>query len=172
MNQAMPPAPTRGLIVIGVAVIVGFLLLQVGFDDSNPELDLSAADDDATDPATDTTQPQVTASTAPEGGDPATVPVFVGNASGVSGAAGATTDQLRTAGYTAVLEPGNATTTTDISQVFFKAGADADAQAVATALGLPAEQVVALPEPPPFEAPPENATVLVLLGTDLAQAPA
>jgi hypothetical protein len=166
MNQAMPPAPTRGLIVIGVAVIVGFLLLQVGFDDSNPELDLSAADD-SSDPATDTTQPQVTASTAPEGGDPAAVPVYVGNGSGISGAAATVTETLKGLGYTAAIEPPGNATSTDISQVFFKPGADADAQAVATALGLPADRVVALADPAIFDpAAPETATVLVQVGTD------
>ena len=167
MSQMAPPAPTRGLVVIGVAVVVGFLILQVGFDDSVPS---SASNTDTSEQTTDTTAPPVTASTAPEGGrDPAEVPVYVANGSGVSGKAAEITETLRAAGYTAALEPGNATAT-EISQVYYLPEWEAEAQAVATTLGLPVDRAIALPTPNPFEAPPAEATVLVQVGTDLAGA--
>ncbi|OWY60851.1 hypothetical protein B7486_66945, partial [cyanobacterium TDX16] len=116
----------------------------------------------------DTTVPPVTASTAPTGGEaPAAVPVYVANGSGVSGKAAEVTATLTSAGYTAALEPGNATAT-EISQVFYLPEWDVEAQAVATALGLAADRAVPWPDPPPFPDVPAEAQVIVQVGTDLA----
>lgn len=168
MNQMSAPAPTRGLIVIVVAVVVGAALLAFGFDSPGFSGAPSGSGDDEGEQTTDTTAPPVTASTAPQGGEaPAAVPVYVANGSGVSGKAGEVTEQLRGAGYTAALEPGNATAT-EITQVFFVPEWEAEAAAVAAALGLAADRAIAWPNPPPFEAPAE-ATVIVQVGTDLAQ---
>jgi hypothetical protein len=166
MNQMSAPPPTRGLAVIVVAVVVGGLILLLGFDDfgsGGPSVDTSSSEEEAT---TDTTAPPVTASTVPAGGEaPASVPVFVANGSGVQGKAAEITEQLRAAGYTAALEPGNAPAT-EISQVFFVPDWEEEAAAVAAALSLPADRAVPWPNPVPFEAPAE-ATVIVQVGTDL-----
>lgn len=162
------PAPVRGLVVIGVAVLVGLFLLSQGFDDSLPTAINTTDSGDAAE-TSDTTAPPVTETSTAAGRDPATVPVYVANGSGISGEAGRITDELRNAGYAGALEPGNATAT-DITQVFFVSGWDAEAQAVATTLGLGADRAVAWPEPPPFGEVPAEATVIVQVGTDLAQA--
>jgi hypothetical protein len=168
MNQMSAPPPTRGLVVVVVAVVVGALILAIGFDDfgsGSAGIDTGSDTEDAT---TDTTSPPVTASVPAEGGrDIATVPVYVANGSGVSGKAAEVTEQLRTLGYAAILEPGNATETA-ISQVYFLPDYQADAEAVATALSLPADRAIAMPNPVPFEGIPEGATVIVQVGTDLA----
>jgi hypothetical protein len=152
--------------VIGAAVVVCFLVLQLGFDDSVPS---NVESSDAAEETTDTTASPVTASTAPEGGRPiAEVPVYVANGSGVSGKAQEITDTLITAGYSAAVTPPGNASATEISQVYFVPEWEAEAQGVATALGLPADRAIALPTPNPFEAPPDTATVLVQVGTDLA----
>jgi hypothetical protein len=170
MNQVSSSAPpTRGLVVIVVAVVVGGLLLAVAFDDSGSGggVDVSTDTEDA---STDTTAPEVTASTAPSGGrEPAQVPVYVANGSGVSGKAADITETLRAAGYTAVLEPGNATDT-PISQVYYLPEWQAEAVAVAAALTLSADAAVVMPAEPPFPDIPADATVVVQVGTDLGAA--
>src|SRR5690606_37859071 len=95
---------------------------------------------------------------------PAEVPVLVANGSGATGVAAANAEKLRAAGYTDV-ETTNAPTT-NRTNVYYAAGAQADAQAVATALSLEQATVVAMPAPPPVE--PAGATVLVVIGTDRA----
>ena len=95
---------------------------------------------------------------------PANVTVLVANGSGKTGVAGTNSDKLKTAGYTKV-DTANAPTTTK-SMVYFTPGAQADAQAVATALGLDASSVAAMPATPPVD--PAGATVLVVVGSDRA----
>lgn len=167
MNQVSSPAPTRGLIVIVAAVVIGALVLALAYDDlgGGGSFEVSSgSDEEAT---TETTAPPVTASTVPEGGrDAAQVPVYVANGSGVSGKAAEITQQLRDAGYAAALEPGNATDT-QISQVYFLPEWEAEAVAVAAALNLGADRAIAMPNPVPFEGIPPEATVVVQVGTDL-----
>ena len=58
------------------------------------------------------------------------------------------------------------TVVTAKSAVYYAAGAQADAQAVATALGLDPSVVAAMPSPPPVDL--AGATVLVVIGSDKA----
>ena len=67
--------------------------------------------------------------------------MLVANGSGKSGVAGTNADKLKTAGYTKV-DTTNAPTTAK-STVYYASGAQADAQAVATALGLDPAAVAA-----------------------------
>jgi hypothetical protein len=166
MNQMSAPPPTRGLIVVVVAVVVGVILLAVGYDDAGIGSANIDAGSDSDEQTTDTTVPPVTATTQPAGGEaPADVPVYVANGSGVSGKAAEVTATLTNAGYTAALPPGNATTT-EISQVFYLPEFDVEAQAVATALGLPTDRAV--PWADAFPDVPAEAQVIVQVGTDLA----
>jgi hypothetical protein len=170
MNQMSAPPPTRGLVVVVVAVVVGALILAIGFDDFGTGGASIDTGSDAEEGTTETTIPPVTAVTQAEGGRPVgEVPVYVANGAGVSGLAGQITEQLRTAGYAAALEPGDATETA-ISQVYFLPDWEAEAQGVATALGLAVDRAIAMPEPVPFEGIPPEATVVVQVGTDLAPA--
>lgn len=181
-RQAPPEPPdqvalgggaTRGIVVIGLAVLIGVGLIVVGLDEkpsNQPGFDLSALGEDE-DGSTNAT----TADGEPAGeGDTATtatrpvaeVPVYVANGTGVGGRAQEVTDELRSAGYAGALDPGEAPQA-QTTQVFYLPDWQADAEAVATALGLGPEQVAAWPDPPPFP-PPFGGTVIVQLGTDLA----
>jgi hypothetical protein len=95
------------------------------------------------------------------------VTVRVANAAGVTGAAGATTEQLTVAGYQAV-EPTNAPgeELLETTQVLFVRGFQPEARALAETLGAPDAGVATMPNPPPVDL--AGAQILVLLGTDIA----
>lgn len=168
---ALGGGATRGIVVIGLAVLIGVGLIVVGLDEKTSNqtaFDLATLGDDE-DGSTDAT----TADGEPSGeGEAAAarpiaeVPVYVANGTGVGGRAQAVTDELRNAGYAGALDPGEAPQA-ETTQVFYLPDWQADAEAVATALGLGPEQVAAWPDPPPFP-PPFGGTVIVQLGTDLA----
>jgi hypothetical protein len=96
---------------------------------------------------------------------PNQVKVFVANAAGVQGAAGRTADALIAAGYAAV--PGNSPTRAEATAIYYTEGFEAEAQAVAATLGVPATSVQPMPTPPPV-AEIEGSQVLVVLGPDIA----
>lgn len=176
-NQA-EAAPVRGLLLIGAAVLIGMLFLSKGFDNGGvvaldtgdlPSTDTTVPSGvgtgtestDSTDiiPGTGTTQPI------------ATLPVYVANGSGVSGAAGTTTSQLTAAGYTSAIPPEGSAPTTPTTLVYYFEDAttsyQADAQAVAATIGAQPTAVQPLPADPGFDI--KNAVVVVWLGPDLAQ---
>jgi hypothetical protein len=97
---------------------------------------------------------------------PSRVPVVVANASGVDGAAAAVTAQLKPSGWN-LLAPTNATAQETTSNVYYLAGFQPEASAIATTLQLPATAVV-----PYTTAAPINsigtAQVLVVVGPALA----
>lgn len=153
----------RGALLIGVAVLLGAGLLANGFRDDNS---ISSPGSH-----TSTTVRSTVPSTTPTSivqHDPAQVKVLVLNGSGKAGVAKTTKDQLAAANYT-MLEPdnikGGGTATASI--VYFVAGYDADAQAIAAKLGLPAGAVQPLPTPVPSTiADPKDANVIVIIGSD------
>lgn len=179
-NQA-DTAPVRGLLLIGIAVLVGALFLSKGFDNGGVSLDASDL------PTSDTTIPSGvgsgtsdTTSDVIEGSGgtqttqvpPESLLVYVANGSGVSGAAGVATTALQTAGYAAAIPPEGSAPTTPTTIVYYYQDAtsnyQADAQAVAATLGAQPTAVQPLPADPGFDI--KNATVVVWLGPDLAQA--
>jgi hypothetical protein len=165
-NAAAGTSPAmRGALLIIVAVLLGAGLLANGFrDDQVASTNRSTTP--TTKPATGTTQPGATSSTVVQPHDPAQVKVLVLNASGKSGIAKAAADVLKAANYT-TLEPANAKGTVTASIVYYVASYDADAQAIAAKLGLPASAAQPLPTPlPPTVADPKDANVVVLVGTD------
>ena len=99
--------------------------------------------------------------------DPSAVPVLVLN--GVNAnkpIAGSAATTLVAAGYTNST-PKDAATTVSTSAVYFQPGYDADAAAVAAALGLPAGEVQPLPSPPPPAiGNAGDAPVIVVVGPD------
>jgi hypothetical protein len=148
----------RGALLIAAAVILGAGLLAKSFDSGGP-LNTGST----TSPTTHTTvPPSSTTTTIAQPHDPSQVKVLVLNGSGKSGVAGTTSDTLKAANY-ATLEPGNAAQTAT-SVVYFVPGYDADAQAVATKLGLPASSVQPLPNPSPVDS--KDANVVVVIGAD------
>ena len=177
-NPQSEAAPVRGLLLIGVAVILGLLFLSKGFD-LGGSVDLSSDEFGTTDPlAPDegsgegTSASTIPAVDAGQARDPGEVPVYVANGSGTSGAAGRATEELRNAGYQIAAEPTGAAPATSATVVyFFDQSWAADAAAVATALGVQPTQVAQLPTPPPFEVLGQ-ATVAVYLGPDAPSATA
>jgi hypothetical protein len=108
------------------------------------------------------THPTTTTTTVP----PSHVPVLVANASGITGAATAISAQLQTAGWD-VLPPVNASTQVTHSNVYYVAGQQKAAEAVATSLKLPASAVVPYTTSAPVSSI-GTAEVLVVVGPDLA----
>jgi hypothetical protein len=156
----------RGALLIFVAVLLGAGLLANGFRDNNAAPAV-ANQTPTTKKGSATTAPGATVTTAVQPHDPAQVKVLILNGSGKSGVAKAAADQLKAANYTA-LDPSNAKGgTVTLSIVYFVAGYDADAQAVAAKLGLPASAAQALPTPlPATVADAKDANLVVVVGSD------
>ena len=171
-----PMGSTISILIAVIAVVVGFLILRninSGGSSGSPSGPANTAT--TTIPANLTTTTQgapVTAAptTAVITTDGATV--VVANASGVGGAAGSYSTLLKTAGFTT----GKATNATGadqkltVSKVYFVAGAasSAVANSVAQLMG-PGVLTATMPTPPPVTGNDlKGATVLVMLGSDLA----
>jgi hypothetical protein len=159
----------RGAILVAVAVVIGVLLLRdddsattqvaVGSDtaadvDSSTGMDVDDEGEDA-EATTTTTQPLR---------DPAEVKVLVANGSGVDGAAGGATDALEALGYVTAT-PANADRV-ESTIVYFTTGFQAEAEALAVAIGAPPESVTQMPAVAPVD-DLQLANVLVHLGPDL-----
>lgn len=176
-------ANSRGIAVLVVAVVVGFLLLlnaggsgatsdtvsaggpttTIDIADVNGEpgitttLPVDGAVTTTTD-ATDTTEPDR---------QPGDVVVAVLNGGGPAGAAASTSATIVERGYQAG-PVGNTTPGTpalDTTKVYYAEGYQAEATAVAGLLGKADDAVEALPEPPPG-AGLESSNVVVVLGKD------
>ncbi len=154
----------RGALLIGVAVLLGAVLLGQSFKDGGSPVSAGS-----TTPSTvKHTETSTTATTVPQPHDPASVKVLVLNGSGKSGIAKSGADQLKAANYT-TLDPGNAASGTPIaaSVVYYTAGYAADAQQIAAKMGLAPSAAQPLPSPPPPEVgDPKDANVVVIIGTD------
>lgn len=173
-------AGARGLALLAVALLIGIVLLNAT-DADPPGATLSAQGDSDTaegdgaesdaagegeaepDGGADAgTAATVAPTTTPPARAPKDVKVVVANASDVNGAAGNAKKALDPVGFN-VLAPTNAAKVAE-SAVFFTAGFQADAIAVANALGLPTTTVKAIPAPPPFDT--KGANVAVVIGAD------
>jgi hypothetical protein len=166
--MAAAPAPASGrdnavgfALIVG-AVLIGLLLLVKGYDSEGGVVAQSTSVESTT-----TTVPvEATTTTTLPSKAPAEVVVKVANASGnpSNGLAGKTRTTLQGKGYTqiSVTDAPSAVTST---QVLYVAGAQGDAQAVATALGLSIDAVQPMTTPPPVAL--GDTTVLVLAGPDL-----
>ena len=160
---------TLGIIVAAIAVLLGFLILR----DINRDRDGGGASAPVeTQPVstdvtgTDVTLPPIDTTTLPRTG----YKVLVANASGISGSAGQMSTALQAEGFVVVQPATNAAETVGkqtVTIVYYVPGFETGAAAVAEVLGGVATQPVA--SPPPVESGDlGEATVVVLLGTDLA----
>jgi len=147
-----------GVIIVVVAVIVGMIILTKGFGSGSSEI-LQASESPSK------TTVVVTSSTTLVSNPPASVKVKAVNATNVQGLATKTRERLQTVGYTQVTV-GDSPKAREKTTVYYAPGSEADAQAVAKALGLNADQVMQMPEPPPIDL--VGATVLVMAGLDLS----
>lgn len=165
-----PRARTLGIVVIALALLIGVVLLAKGFSQEDGLVSTAAPANDRTTTTTanpssgGVVPPDETTTTTSATNPPANVSVLVANASGKTGVAGTNAEKLKTAGFTKV-DTANAPTTSKTA-VYYAAGAQADATAVAKALGLDASVVAAVPSPPPVDL--AGATVLVVVGSDKA----
>jgi hypothetical protein len=166
-------ATLRGALLIAAAVLVGVVLLGKGFDtgflpSSSDTPSEQAGDGDGDDGGTDGEgtdgEDATTTTVTPTTHAPAQVRVIVLNGGGPSGAAGTSSTALAGAGFT-TLDAGNTDDVT-ASAVFYAETFQADAAAVAAALGITATPQ-ALPATPPTGAPAAGQVdVVVVLGPD------
>jgi hypothetical protein len=163
---ATPPDDSRatvaGVILVAFALLIGAVLLAKGFSDDGG-LTNTAATSDQSDGGNGQgfDVPSTTTTLAPV--DPATVKVFVANASGTKSGAKLVGDYLGTKGFTGV-QIGNAPNQVQ-TVIYVTAGNAAQGQAVAASLGLDPAVVAAMPTTPPVN-DLKGADVLVVIGTD------
>ena len=147
-----------GVVIVILAVIVGLILLTKGYDSATSAV---APAGESGSKSTIT----VTTTTTLVSNPPAAVKVKAVNATNVQGLATKTRERLQAVGYTQVTV-GDSPKPQERTTVYFVAGSEGDAQAVAKALGLNADQVLLVPEPPPVDL--AGASVLVMAGLDLS----
>ena len=157
---------TLSVIVAAIAVLLGFLILR--------DVNRDRGDTYVPDQTDETTTMPIDPSGSTIPTDTTTLPrtgfkVMVANASGVTGSAGQMSTALQAQQFI-VTQPTTAAETVGkqtATKVYYVAGYESGAAAVAQVLGgVPIE---AVPTPPPVESGDlGEATVLVLLGTDLA----
>ncbi|MBM3674272.1 MAG: LytR family transcriptional regulator [Actinobacteria bacterium] len=158
-GRAAGSSAARGAVLIGIAVIIGIVLLQViDAGSGEPIGDGGGASTETT--TTTTTGASSTTSTTTAAKPPAQVSLLVLNGSGRSGAATALTNTLKAKGYP-TLTPADAPARTG-TVVYFKPGSDRECATVATAVGG-SPKVEAIPSPAPTGS--ENASCVVLLGS-------
>ena len=154
-------ATVAGAALVVVAVLIGLVLLGKGFSDDGGFL--STTNKSSSGGSHTSTTVAGHATTTTEAVDPATVHVYVANASGKSGAAGKVSTVLAGKQYPAPAVGNAATAAT--TMVYFVPGQASQAQLVASSLDLPASSVAAMPTPPPVSNL-GTSTVLVVIGTD------
>jgi hypothetical protein len=168
-NRSATTGLARGVALIVAAVIVGVLLLR-STDGSEPFRAAGTGTDQTgaptTSPTTKPAGPATTTTAAPEKAhEPAQVTVLVANGSSVKGGAGKIATRLNASNY--VTAPAvNTTAPATASTVYFTAGYEPDAKAIAAIL-KPTPGVAAMPNPLPV-ASLGAAHVLVVLAADLA----
>jgi hypothetical protein len=148
------PSSLRGAALVGLAVIVGIIGLQI-LDDSGGGSSQAA------------TSPDTTVTTAPTGTtakphDPSQVTVKVYNASDVQGAAQQVSDKLKGAGFVTE-EVANLNTTREGTVVQCREGFEADGTVIAVYGVGNGATTEPFPDDPPDGA--DNADCIVILGT-------
>jgi len=162
-------ATLRGALLIGVAVIVGIVLLSKaidgGFLPSDSETPSEQADDadGDDDDGGSTVESSTTTTATPTTHVPAEVRVIVLNGGGPSGSAGTSSTAIAAAGFATVA----ASDTADVAAtvVYATPGFEADAAVVAQTLGI-AAPVQPMPATPPTGTPVGQVDVVVVLGPD------
>jgi hypothetical protein len=158
------------MIVVVVALVVGVLLIVKGgggasvVSDSADAIDATTTTAAGGGGATSTTQKATTSTVTP----PAQLKVIAANGSDIQHLAAKTKTQLAGAGYTAVTAT-DASSKASTSIVYFAAGFEADAKAVAAVLGMPPARLGPMPAQVPV-ASVGDAKVVIILGPDAPNA--
>jgi hypothetical protein len=160
---------TLSIVVAVVAVLVGFFILR-DINSNGTSSSSSPSDDTSVDAGT--TVPDAAVTSLPAATNTTGFKVLVANASGVPGSAGDVSVALQGLGF--IVQPplnkSDATPKQTLTMVYYIAGQEANAANIAAALG----GVATAPMPDPVPTQTGNmgeASVLVLLGTDLAGKP-
>ena len=160
-------SPVIAVVITLIAAVIGFFILN-SLDDDNGDGGASAESQETTTSAgAGTTATVVTTTTV----DKSSFQLLVANGSGVQGSAATMTDELQSRGYR-TLEPTNVVPgygPKDVTEVFYLPGFEAQGQDVANILGVQAAPMPATK--PVSDTDFVGATVLVVLGTDLAGQP-
>ncbi|HEX5365716.1 MAG TPA: LytR C-terminal domain-containing protein [Acidimicrobiales bacterium] len=166
-RPARGSSPMRGVALVAVAVVLGFFVLRAIDDTGGGPSAAEVGAPGTTEAASSrTTAPPPSEPSTPAPHPPGEVVVLVANGSGVQGAAGTQAQAIQDGGYQ-VLPAANAPQRVEATQVLATPGFEADAEALARAIGAPPGAVAAMPDPPPLDL--AGADVLVVLGPDLAQ---
>ena len=158
---------TLSIIIAVLAVLLGFFILRDIRNDQTGQTTVAA-----TEPVVESTETTVGEVVVPTTLVLTSFKIQVTNASGISGSAGQLTTELQGRGY--IVQPANnkseITPKQTVTVVYYLLGSEQAAAAVANALG--GVGIAAMPEPIPTETGNlGEATVLILLGTDLAGKP-
>ncbi|NCU81486.1 MAG: LytR family transcriptional regulator [Actinobacteria bacterium] len=158
---------TLSIIIAVLAVLLGFFILR---DIRNDQTGQTASVE--TETTVDPTQTTVSEVVVPTTLVLTSFKIQVTNASGISGSAGQLTTELQGRGY--IVQPANnkseITPKQTVTVVYYLLGSEQAAAAVANVLG--GVGIAAMPAPIPTETGNlGEATVMILLGTDLAGKP-
>lgn len=158
----------RGVVLLAIALGIGLLLLN-NVQAEPPGTSVASGGAKVVTTTSTTAGPgKKTTTTLAPVRQPAQVKVLVANGSGVNGAAGRVGNKLKPAGYN-LLAGANSTVKVTAPAVYFAAGFDREAAAVATALGLD-PTVVAKPMPAQLPVVDlQGANVLVVVDDALAK---
>jgi hypothetical protein len=157
-------SPVRGVVLVAVAVVLGFFVLRA-IDDTGSGTPVAGSDPTGSETTAGGDTTEAPGTTAPPARAPAEVIVIVANASGVQGAAAEQTEAIQGGGYQ-VAAAANAPDAVEATQVMPVPGFEAEAAVLAADIGAAEGAVVPLPDPPPVDL--AGANILVLLGPDLA----
>lgn len=155
----------RGLALIAVAVVLGIVLLNATDAERPAVVGVGAGETTATTEVSGGSTSETTEPAVPIAHDPAAVTVLVANGSGVKGAAAKVAEVLKASNFVTAT-PANTKSPVNASAVYYAAGYEADARAVA-ALLKPSPSVSVLPATLPV-ADLAGAQVLVVVAADLA----
>jgi hypothetical protein len=178
-SKSASRAALKGAGLLLVAVVLGIVLLAAA-DKSDPFQAVKAGN---TNPTTPTTLP-VGSTTTTSGvantttsvaaaRPPAQVKVLVANGTTVKGRAGFVSQIARRAGFNTLQPADIAKVDKPVhkSAVYYRAGYEAEAKAVAAALGLPPTAVLPIPATLPVASQlAPSANVIVVIGTDSVSA--
>ena len=159
--------PARGAALVIVAVLVGLFLLRNGIDTTTTTSSGGSDSGSSTDAGTtDSGAGSSTTSSTIGLRDPADVATVVLNGTTVNGAAKKWSTFLASKGYGLTDSDGAGGPDATATSVYYAAGFEQEATAVALLIGAPSTSVALLPTPPPQNS--GTAKVVVVLGPDVA----
>ena len=161
-----PGAPARGVLLVAAAVALGIGVLASVSHGAAPTAAAASTASSSTTTTEVQRQAATTTTTSPATHQAGSVKVLVANGTSVPGAAGKLKTKLASDGYD-MLSPTDTSSPARASAVYFAAGYQGDAEAIAAAAGLTASVVQALTSPGPV-ASSSGAQVIVVVGPDLA----